>query len=160
MDPEVKTNRILKRSLTQDKMKAHDAKAFLVTCMDFRFINDEMSHMKEKGYDVNFDEFVLAGVSIGINQTVHPEWEKTLFDHIEISKNLHHIKKVVLFDHLDCGAYKTFRPGFKTEEEERELHIQELKIAADKIKKKFPDLKVVCKIMNTNRDVEKVLVVK
>ena len=56
-------------------MKAHDAKAFLVTCMDFRFINDEMSHMKEKGYDVNFDEFVLAGVSIGINQTVHPEWE-------------------------------------------------------------------------------------
>ena len=53
---------------------------------------------------------------------MHPEWEKTLFDHIEISKNLHHIKKVVLFDNLDCGAYKTFRPKFTTEEEERELH--------------------------------------
>ena len=149
-----------KRSLTQDKMTAHDAKAFLVTCMDFRFINDEMSHMKDKGYDVNFDGFVLAGVSIGINQTKNPEWAKTLFDHIEISKNLHHIKKVVLFDHLDCGAYKTFCPGFTNEAEERELHVKELKIAAEKIREKFPDLKVVCKIMHINRSVEKVLVLK
>ena len=149
-----------KRSLTQDKRKAHCAKAFLVTCMDFRFINDEVSHMIDKGYDVNFDAFVLAGVSIGINQTKNPEWAKTLYDHIEISKNLHHIKKVILFDHLDCGAYKTFCPGFKTEEEERELHIKELKTAAETVKNKFPDLKVVGKIMHINRNVEKVLVLK
>ena len=152
-----KTDSPLKRNMTQDKMKAHDAKAFLVTCMDFRFINDEVHHMTEKGYDVNYDAFVLAGVSIGINQTKNPEWAKTLFDHIEISKSLHHIKKIVLFDHLDCGAYKTFCPGFKTEEEERELHVKELKTAAETIKAKFPDLKVVCKIMHIDRTVEKVL---
>ena len=150
----------LKRALTQDKMTAHKAKAMLVTCMDFRFINDEINHMQDKGYDVNFDAFVLAGVSIGINQTKYPEWAKTLFNHIEISKNLHHIKKVILFDHLDCGAYKTFCPEFKSEEEERLLHIKELKIAAETVKKQFPDLKVVCKIMNTKREVEKVLVLK
>ena len=40
--------------------------------MDFRFINDEIHHMTEKGYDVNYDAFVLAGVSIGINQTKYP----------------------------------------------------------------------------------------
>ena len=157
---EDKTKKDLKRKRTQDKMVAHNAKAFLVTCMDFRFIDDEVAHMIEKGYDVNFDAFVLAGVSIGINQTKNPEWAKTLYDHIEISKSLHHIQKVVLFDHLDCGAYKTFCPGFKTEEEEKELHVKELKIAAGKIKEKFPDLKVVCKIMHTNRSVEKVLVLK
>ena len=160
MKDEDKAKLPLKRSLTQDKMTAHHAKAFLVTCMDFRFINDEISHMTDKGYDVNFDAFVLAGVSIGINQTKFPEWAKTMFDHIEISKTLHGIKKVILFDHLDCGAYKTFCPGFKNEEEERELHIKELKIAAEKIKSKFPDLKVVCKIIGVNRSVEKVLVLK
>ena len=42
----------LKRALTQDKMTAHHAKAFLVTCMDLRFINDEVNHMQDKGYDV------------------------------------------------------------------------------------------------------------
>ena len=150
----------LKRKRTQDKLKAHEAKAFLVTCMDFRYINDEISHMIDQGYDVNFDGYVLAGVSIGINQTKYPEWEKTLYDHIEISKSLHHIKKVVLFDHLDCGAYKTFLPGFTTVDEERELHVKELKTAAEKIRKKFPDLKVVCKIMHIDRHVEKVLVLK
>ena len=150
----------LKRALTRDKRIAHCAKAFLVTCMDFRYINDEVNHMFDKEYDVNFDAFVLAGVSIGINQTKYPEWAKTLYDHIEISKNLHHIKKVILFDHLDCGAYKIFCPGFKNEEEERELHVHELEIAAGKVKAKFPDLKVVCKIMLTNRNVEKVLVLK
>ncbi len=150
----------LKSTQTQDKMEAHEAKAFLVTCMDFRFINDEMSYMSEKGYSSNYDAFVLAGVSIGINQTQYPEWEKTLYEHIQISKNLHHIKKVILLDHLDCGAYKTFLPGFKNEEEERALHVEQLKIAAEKIKKKFSDLKIVCKIMDTKRNVEKVLVLK
>ena len=53
-------------------MKAHDAKAFLVTCIDFSFINYEVHLMTEKGYDVNYDAFVLAGVSIGINQTKYP----------------------------------------------------------------------------------------
>ena len=155
-----KKNPPLKRALTQDKMTAHNAKAFLVTCMDFRFIDDEINHMLEKGYDVNFDAFTLAGVSIGINQTKYPEWGKTFFDHIEMSKKLHHIKKIILFDHLDCGAYKTFCPGFKNEDEERLLHIKELKTAAQKIKDKHPDLKVVCKIINTKREVEKVLVIK
>ena len=150
----------LKRRLTQNKMTSHHAKAFLVTCMDFRFVNDEVNHMVDKGYDVNYDVFVLAGVSIGINQTKNPEWAKALFDHIEISKKLHHIEKVILFDHLDCGAYKTFCPGFRSEQEERELHLTELKIAAEKVKARFPDLKIVCKIMHTNRNVEKVCVIK
>ena len=37
--------------MTQDKMKAHTAKAFLVTCMDFRLFNDTARIMKQKGYD-------------------------------------------------------------------------------------------------------------
>jgi carbonic anhydrase len=150
-----------KALLHQDKFSAHHARAFLVTCMDFRFLDDETEYMKNHGYDVNYDIFVLAGVSIGINQTQYPEWEKTLYNHIEISQKLHSIQKVVLFDHLDCGAYKTFLPGFSTEEEERELHVKELEKAAKKIKEKFPDLKVVCKIMHfKERKVEKILVLK
>ena len=150
-----------KASLNQDKFSAHNARAFLVTCMDFRFLDDEIEYMKEHGYDVNYDIFVLAGVSIGINQTKYPEWEKTLYNHIEISKTLHHIEKVVLLDHLDCGAYKTFAPGFSGEEEEREIHLKQLETAAKKIKEKFPDLKVVCKIMHhKQRNVERVLVLK
>ena len=47
-------------------MKTHDAKAFLVTCINFRFINIEVEHMTEKKYSVNYDAFVLARVNIVI----------------------------------------------------------------------------------------------
>ena len=49
-----------KSSLTQDKMTAHNAKAMLVTCMDFRLREDIHKFMIEHGYDVNYDQFVLA----------------------------------------------------------------------------------------------------
>ena len=43
--PGSKSNKSL---MTQDKMKAHTAKAFRVTCMDFRLFNDTTRIMKEK----------------------------------------------------------------------------------------------------------------
>ena len=136
--PGSKSNKSL---MTQDKMKAHTAKAFLVTCMDFRLFNDTTRIMKEKGYDVNYDQFVLAGVSLGFLQTTYPGWGKALFDHIDISLKLHKIVKVILLDHLDCGAYKTFCKGLKPEREYEE-HRNNLKIAKEKILNHFPTIKV------------------
>lgn len=145
-----------KSQLTQDKLKAHSAKAMLVTCMDFRFHNDAAKYMKDHGYDVNYDKFVLAGVSLGMNQTQKPYWAEALMDHIEMSKTLHHITKVILMDHLDCGAYKTFRPDVKTEEEEIEAHKENLKKAEERIKKRFPEMKIKKRLMHKDGSVEKI----
>lgn len=145
-----------KSTLTQDKMTAHTAKAMLVTCMDFRLREDVHKFMIQKGYDVNYDQFVLAGVSLGFNQTQNPYWADALIEHIKISKQLHHIKKVILMDHLDCGAYKSFCPGIKSEAEEMEEHKKNLAIAAERLQKEFPDLKIKKKIMHMSGEVDKV----
>lgn len=145
-----------KSQMTQNKMTAHNAKAMLVTCMDFRFRNDVAKFMIEHGYDVNYDQFVLAGVSLGITQDKNPYWATSLIEHIEISKKLHHITKVILMDHLDCGAYKSFCPDIKTEKEEYEEHKKNLNLAEEKLKKAFPDLKIKKKIMHMNGTVDKV----
>lgn len=145
-----------KSNLTQNKLTAHAAKAMLVTCMDFRFRNDAMNYMKEHGYDVNYDQFILAGVSLGIIQEQNPYWSSSLIEHIEISKKLHHISKLILMDHMDCGAYKTFRPDIKTENDELEAHKENLKLAEDKMKKLFPDLKIKKRIMYKDGTVIKV----
>ena len=96
-------------------------------------------YFEYKGYDVNYDLFVLAGVSLGFLQTTYPGWGKALLDHIEISLRLHKIVKVILLDHLDCGAYKTFCPGLKPEKEIEE-HKNNLKMAKEKIQNLFPRL--------------------
>ena len=145
-----------KSSLTQDKMTAHNAKAMLVSCMDFRLREDIHKFMKEHGYDVNYDQFVLAGVSLGVVQQENPHWGSSLMEHIEISKSLHHITKVILMDHLDCGAYKTFCPHIKSEADEYEEHKKNLALAEAKIKEKFPDLVVKKKIMHLDGKVDKI----
>jgi hypothetical protein len=36
--------------------------------MDFRLCDDIMTFMKEQGYNKNYDQFVLAGSSLGFTQ--------------------------------------------------------------------------------------------
>ena len=55
-------------------------------------------------------------------------------DQIDIAVRLHHIKKVVLINHEDCGAYG--------QEGTAEKHAQDLQNAKEKILIKFPDLAV------------------
>jgi len=48
----------------------------------------------------------LAGASLAAVSPVFPSSNAALWDHVEIAKKLHAIKKVVVLDHRDCGAYK------------------------------------------------------
>lgn len=132
---------------TQDKLTAHKAKAFLVTCMDFRLLNDARNIMKKKGLDVNYDQFILAGVSLGYNQTKYGYWKKVMLDHINMSIKLHHTSKVILLDHLDCGAYKTFVEGL-TPENEVEEHKKNLLAAKNDIKAQIPSVEVYTWILH------------
>ena len=141
--------------MTQDKLHAHAAKAFVITCMDFRLLKDAANHLIQRGYDVNYDKFVLAGVSLGYLQKQYPGWGKSLIHHIQISQTLHHIKEVILIDHLDCGAYKTFLPDLKKEDEYRE-HVKNLFEAEVALKKEFKNLIIKKWILHLEGDLDEI----
>ena len=44
-----------------------------------------------------------------------------------------------MIDHLQCGAYKTFYPNIKDEQEEIDLHKKHMQMAKDKMHKLFPN---------------------
>ena len=79
-------------SNTQNQLTAHDAKAIVITCMDFRLIDDAVRYLDKEGYNNNYDEFILAGSSLGYNQKTHNAWTETLDKHIELAQQLHNIK--------------------------------------------------------------------
>ena len=141
--------------MTQDKLHAHNAKAFVVTCMDFRLLKDAEKHLIQRGYDVNYDQFVLAGVSLGYLQKTYSDWGKALVEHINISHSLHHIKEIILIDHLDCGAYKTFLPDLKKEDEYRE-HVKNLFEAEVALKKEFKNLIIKKWILHLEGDLDEI----
>lgn len=104
---------------------SHIADAIVITCIDFRFQEYIDEWLKTNFTKYLFDRVGLAG---GIFDFY------TVLKQIEISNRLHQIKKVVLINHEDCGAYGK-EGNFKR-------HKQDLIDAERKIEAIFPHLDV------------------
>ncbi len=106
-------------------MSDHNCEVIIVTCIDFRFqafINEWIaSNFQPKTYD----RVSWAG---GVKDS------DGILKQIEISHRLHHIKKVVLINHEDCGAYGA--------EGTPEKHAADLNEIKQRIQTQFPDLEV------------------
>ncbi len=106
-------------------MNNHQAETIIITCIDFRLQEAINNWISQNFAPKTFDRVALAG---GVKNL------DIILNQIEIAHRLHHIKKVVLINHEDCGAYR--------EEGTEEKHTQDLKNAATKINHQFPDLEV------------------
>jgi len=127
----------------------HTCKNLILSCIDFRFVDDAGYYMNIKGYCNNYDQFVLAGASLGYNGIKgYKNWIKCCNEHIELSHDLHEISEITIFDHLSCGAYKL---AYTSEElagdGELNLHIENLNKAEKTLKEKYSFLKKVNKII-------------
>jgi len=91
---------------------AQGIKALVLTCIDFRLIEAAVTYLNSQDYEYQYDEFILAGASLGYNTSLNvvnsqfSGWDKVLENHIDISYALHTIKEIIVIDHMDCGAYK------------------------------------------------------
>lgn len=130
--------------------------ALLLSCMDYRLMDDVFRYMSGRGLAEKYDHVILAGASIGVTNTQKPVWGQTFWDHLAVAQELHHIRKVIVLDHRDCGAYKLFlgpehaaEPGREAEAHGREQ--QKLRAA---IAEKAPKLEVETLLMSLDGNVE------
>lgn len=133
----------------RDRLSEKTAKAMVLSCMDFRFVNDKVNFLNKIGYKDDYSKFVLAGSSLGYNQDTFPEWGKSFDKHIELANDLHKIDEVIVVDHMDCGAYRILydNPSM-SKEEEYKLHQKNLHKFKNLINKKFPSLRVTLLLIN------------
>ena len=61
---------------------------------------------------------------------------------VQIPCELHHVKKIIIVNHKDCGAYGGSK-NFESLEKEDKYHISELKKAKEIISNKYPDKEIV-----------------
>jgi pimeloyl-ACP methyl ester carboxylesterase len=72
--------------------------------MDYRYPHRIVDVRDELDLSGKYDHFVLVGASLG---ALVASWLDVLIKHIEAALLLkHHIKKIVILDHRDCGAYR------------------------------------------------------
>ena len=119
----------------------HEADAIVLTCMDFRLIDDIVLQMNELGYLDKYDEFILAGASLGYNIETDNHWDNVFKEHVNLAKDLHSIKEIIVIDHMQCGMYKDYYGELSTVDEFIK-HKENLRISRDSLNELFPDLKV------------------
>ncbi|AXE29980.1 hypothetical protein DK842_08790 [Chromobacterium phragmitis] len=118
--------------------------ALLLSCMDYRLVHAFGEFMDGQGLRGKYDHIVLAGASLTAITDKFPDWNATFWQHLGVAIDLHHIKRVVLLDHRDCGAYKVaFGEDFaKDPAKESKIHSRALTAMKWQIAAKYPHLTV------------------
>ncbi len=132
--------------------------ALLLSCMDYRLVDDVVRYMDGRGLTNRYDHVILAGASLGALTEKKPEWGAAFWDHVAIAKDLHRIKRVMVMDHRDCGAYKVFLgEDFGADPaKETAVHADNLRRLAAMIRERHPDLEVELLLMALDGGVESV----
>lgn len=129
---------------------------FLLSCMDFRLMDDIERYMAGRGLRDKYDHVILAGASLGAITDRFPAWNKTFWEHLDIAIKLHNIHTVMIMDHRDCGAYKVIlgEAHAKDPKTEKDSHSAQLKKLRGMITGKYPKLKVETLLMGLDGKVE------
>ncbi len=121
---------------------AGHAEALALTCIDYRLVDDAVRFFNAKHLTNEYDQVSLAGASLAAVSDKFPSSNAAFWDQLDIAKTLHHIKKVVVLDHRDCGAFKVaFGDKFASErhaETAQHKHVMAQMKAV--LKAKHPDL--------------------
>jgi len=126
--------------------------------MDFRLMDDIDRYMSSRDLREKYDHVVLAGASLGALTTKYPAWNKTFWQHLDIAIKLHHIHKVMVMDHRDCGAYKVIlgEDFAANPPRETEVHAQQLRALAKRVHGQYRTLEVELLLMKLDGSVEAV----
>lgn len=138
--------------------RAAQTEALAFSCIDFRLVDAAVKFFDRVVHPKDYDLLALAGASLGAVSPKFPSTNTAFWDHVEIAKSLHHIRKVVVLDHRDCGAYKiAFGKEFAAEHDaetaQHKTAILQLKAA---LAQRHPDLASEFYLMGLDGTAEKI----
>jgi len=111
--------------------------------------------MLEKKYG-EFDLIEIAGSCKNLTSPLEEEDRTALLENIGISIKLHKPHKLILANHIDCGAYGGSKK-FKSHEEEIVFHRSELVKAKQIVTDKFPQLQVETELFIMDKNKVKII---
>ena len=135
-----------------------NAKALMLSCMDYRLVDDLIRMMEAQGLHDNYDHVVLAGASLGAVHEKFSDWHNTFWQHLDIAKQLHQIEEVIVIDHRDCGAYRLSLGEQAVDSTEKETQMHQLAISefALRVKARHPGLTVKGYLMALDGSAEEI----
>ena len=135
---------------------AGDVDSVVLSCMDYRLMDDVGTYLNKRGLKDNYDHLILAGGSLGAVTNKYPHWGQAFFEHLGLAIKLHNVHRAIIIDHRDCGAYRLIFGKDTKGDEEKKLHATQLHHLAQLIHQKHKQLAVETFLMNLDGSVESV----
>ena len=103
-----------------------------------------------------YSHFVIAGAGVGVVALAFKDWHKTFWDNLGASMQLHHINRVIVINHRDCGAAKIAygEEAVASREAEDATHRVALAQFRKQLTEHHPELKVETGLMAINGRIE------
>lgn len=130
--------------------------AMLLTCIDPRFPEPTIKYMESRQLVGKYSQFSIAGASIGVVAPSFKTWAPAFWDNLAASMQLHHIPKVIVVNHRDCGAAKIAygADAVKDTAAETETHKAALMEFKKQLAEKQPSLTAELHLMAVDGTVE------
>ena len=131
----------------------------MLSCMDYRLMDELAAYMDSRGLKDGYDHLILAGASLGALVDKKPDWGRAFWQHLDVAISLHKIKKVMVVDHKDCGAYRVFlgEAAVATPALELAAHTRYLRRLKAQIAAKHPKLEVELGLMSLDGSVQTIV---
>lgn len=135
--------------------RAGQTDAVLLSCMDYRLIDDTVAYMTARGMADKYDHLVLAGASLGALTDQKPAWGDTFWQHLQVAIDLHGVHRIIVMDHRDCGAYKLLLgEDFAADPlREADVHRTQMLALRKAIRHRYPDFNVELLLMSLDGSV-------
>jgi carbonic anhydrase len=133
----------------------HTCEAVVLACIDFRFWKETMKFVEEEMGIESYDFPKMPGAAKAVNDCQN-EVDVPMMC-IGVPCDLHHVKKIVIVNHSDCGAYGGSAQFNGDDDAEQRFHEGELKKAKEKILKYYPGKEVVlvyAKLVDDGENIE------
>ena len=122
--------------------------AMVLSCIDPRCQSKVYNILKKKKLTNKYSAFNIAGAAIGVTANQFKNWHKVFWGNLDISIKLHGIKKLIVFNHTDCGAAKIANGKKKFSiKNENKIHQISFNKIKSKLLKKHPNFRIEFKII-------------
>ena len=130
--------------------------AMVLSCIDPRFQPLVYDYLKKKKLIGKFSAFTIAGGAIGVTHKRFKNWHSVFLENLSTSIQLHKIERLIVINHTDCGAARIVNENKKFNSlSENNIHKISFYKIKQKVKKKFPKLKVDLNLISLNNKIKK-----
>src|SRR3989344_2172283 len=129
---------------------SNSCQALVLTCIDFRFNQQVITELRRRGIEAFDLKCDAGGVKylIALDKPAVRDW---IMENIEIARRLHHVERIVLINHYDCGAYGG-NATWSSDEEQFEHHAAELTEAKRFLSDKLPGIQTLAFFAEMNQN--------